>query len=128
VPNSMVIQLTPAKLTKHFFPISTTILLLLLHDTSCAGFYFLNFVRGVIVWQSSTRGLNQIWLQEESRKVLESCYILATCSNLLSKSGDFRFFLLTLEISLKSGKDSTSTMSFVIHRVRLKKKPCKKVH
>jgi hypothetical protein len=32
-----------------------------------------------------------------------------------------------LEISVKSGKDSTSTLSLVIHRVRLKKKkPAKK--
>jgi hypothetical protein len=32
-----------------------------------------------------------------------------------------------IEISVKSGKDSTSTLSLVIHRVRLKK-TCKKVH
>jgi hypothetical protein len=31
-----------------------------------------------------------------------------------------------LEISVKPGKDSTITLSLVIHRVRLKKKPAKK--
>jgi len=35
---------------------------------------------------------------------------------------------VTLEISVKSGKDSTSTLSLVIHRARLKKKTCEKVH
>jgi hypothetical protein len=34
---------------------------------------------------------------------------------------------LTLELSIKSGKDSTSTRSLVINRVRLEK-TCKKVH
>jgi hypothetical protein len=34
----------------------------------------------------------------------------------------------TIEISVKSIKDSTSTLSLVIHRVRLIKKPAKKVH
>jgi hypothetical protein len=31
-----------------------------------------------------------------------------------------------IEISVKSGKDSTSTLSLVIHRVRFKKTPAKK--
>ncbi len=30
---------------------------------------------------------------------------------------------MALEISIKSGKDSTSTQSLVIHRVRFKKQP-----
>jgi hypothetical protein len=32
----------------------------------------------------------------------------------------------SIEISVKSGKDSTSTLSLVIHRVRLKKQPANK--
>jgi hypothetical protein len=33
-----------------------------------------------------------------------------------------------IEISVKSGKDSTSTLSLVIHRVRFKKNLQKRVH
>ncbi len=45
-------------------------------------------------WQSSRRCLNQIWLQvgEESRNLQESCYVLVTYQNLLSKYGNFDFF------------------------------------
>ncbi len=38
------------------------------------------------------------------------------------------FYMTILEISVKSGKDSTNTPSLVIHRVRFKKKTCIKVH
>jgi len=37
-----------------------------------------------------------------------------------------RNFPWIIEISVKSGKDSTSTLSLVIHRVRFLKKPAKK--
>jgi hypothetical protein len=43
----------------------------------------------------STRGKSQIWLQvvqEDSRYFLESCYVLATSQNAVSKYGNFRFF------------------------------------
>jgi hypothetical protein len=35
---------------------------------------------------------------------------------------------ILIEISVKSGKDSTRTLSLVIHRVRFKEQPAKKVH
>jgi hypothetical protein len=51
----------------------------------------------VMYWhlQSSVREISQIW-REESRKFKESCYVLTTCLNLLTKYGDFRHFFLEI--------------------------------
>jgi hypothetical protein len=60
---------------------------------SGAGVFFSpNFVRCMDWPSSSTRGLTQIWLhvREESRNFVKLCYILATSSNLLCKSGNFK--------------------------------------
>jgi hypothetical protein len=45
-------------------------------------------------WQSSTRGLGQIWLQitEESRNFWVPHYIFATCYTFQSKFGDLTVF------------------------------------
>jgi len=60
-------------------------------------FFFSKFGRWV-GWHSSTRGLGQIWLhiRSDSRKVLFSCYSVATCYKLLSKYGDFKKVFLTM--------------------------------
>jgi hypothetical protein len=44
-----------------------------------------------------------------------------------SSALDVKYFNI-LEFSVKSGKDSTSTLSFVINRVRFQKNLARKVH
>jgi hypothetical protein len=42
-------------------------------------------------WWSSRRGMSQIWLQvrQQSRNILESCFVLATSTNAFSQYDDF---------------------------------------
>ncbi len=42
-------------------------------------------------WRSSRRGMSQIWLQvrQQSRNILESCFVLATSTNSFSQYDDF---------------------------------------
>jgi hypothetical protein len=66
-----------------------------------SGFFFIKFVR-YVYWQSSRRGLSQIWLQimEESRNFWDLA-ILTASWKLWSKSGDFNCsFMGTSGLSL----------------------------
>jgi len=57
------------------------------------------FFARLVHWQSSTRGLSQIWIhiREDIRKILRiKCYSLMTCYKLLSEYGDFKFFFFPI--------------------------------
>jgi hypothetical protein len=53
-------------------------------------FLFCNFVK-YVDWQSFRRGMDQIWLEvgQETRILLESCFVLATYRNSFAKYGYF---------------------------------------